>query len=158
MADDARELIRHLLATLAYRAAKPLRDAPDTFAGFKASAQSRTPLEIVAHMGDLLDWALTGARGQPAWRASAPQGWTEESARFFAAVAALDAYLASGAEVHVRFERLLQGPLADAMTHVGQLSLLRGLAGVPVRGENFVKARIAAGQVTADQPPPELEF
>lgn len=155
---DARHLIRHLLATLAYRAAKPLRDVPAGFATFKAAGHARSPVEIVAHLADLLDWSLSGARGQSAWRASTPLPWDDEVTRFFAAIAALDAYLASGAEVHVRLEKLLQGPLADALTHVGQLSLLRGLAGAPVRGENFVKAKIETGRVTADQPPPELEF
>lgn len=161
MSDDAvdvRTLMRHSLATLAYRAAKPLRDVPEGFALFRAGPRARTPLEIVAHMGDLVAWALTAVQGQSTWKASTPAGWTDEVARFFDALAALDAYLASDAEVHATFTRLHQGPLADALTHVGQLSLLRGLAGAPVRGENYVRATIAVGQVTATQPPPVLEF
>ena len=155
---EDRTLLRHLLATLAYRAAKPLRDVPEGFAGFKASDRARTPVEILAHMGDLLDWALSGARGKMTWRQLAPQPWADEVNRFFASLSAFDAYLASDEEMHVRGEKLIQGPLADALTHVGQLSLLRGLAGAPVRGENYVRAHVEIGRVTVDQAAPQLEF
>lgn len=151
-------LVRHILATIAYRAAKPLRDVPEGFAGFRAAERARTPVEIVSHMGDLVEWSLTAVQGRSVWRATEPLPWDAAVARFFAALAALDAYLASGAEVHATFPRLLQGPLADALTHVGQLSLLRGLAGAPVRGENYVRAAVEIGRVTADQAPPVLEF
>ena len=156
--NDARALLRHTLATLAYRAAKPLRAAPVQFATFKASETARTPLQIVAHMGDLFDWAFSAASGAEAWQVSTPLPWDEEIARFFAALERLDAYLASDASVAVPLSALFQGPIADALTHVGQLTLLRRQQGAPVRGENYYRADITTGRTGADQPPPVREF
>ena len=157
-ADPERQFLRHALATLAYRAAKALRDAPDGFGEFRTGARTRTPAEILAHMGDLLDWALAMASGTPAWRDSAPRPWREEVSRFFAALAAFDRYLASSDPLHASPERLFQGPIADALPHVGQLATRRALAGAPVRGENYFLADIAAGRVGPEQTPPRREF
>jgi hypothetical protein len=156
--DPARQLLRHSLATLAYRAAKPLRGALDNFCKFKASADARTPVEILAHMGDLFAWALSAVRGDERWRNSSPLPWSQETDRFFAALEAFDAYMATDRPLHATPEALLQGPIADAFTHVGQIALLRRLAGEPVRGENYYLAQIAAGSVGADQPAPVYEF
>src|SRR5438105_12406398 len=125
------DLLRHTLATLAYRGAKAVRGAPETFADFRASATSRTPAEILAHIGDLLDWGLSIAQGKQAWRDSAPLAWDKAVKRFFAGLHALDDYLASANPVQVPAKTLFQGPIADALTHVGQLSLLRRMAGAP---------------------------
>jgi hypothetical protein len=151
-------LLRHSLATLAYRAGKAVRDLPAEAAEFRADAGSRSPAEILAHMGDLLDWAYAMASGAPAWRNSTPLPWPQEVARFFAALEKFDGYLASGAGVHSTEERLFQGPIADALTHTGQIALLRRLAGQPMRGENYFKADITTGVVGLEQPPPVLEF
>jgi hypothetical protein len=156
--DSARQLLRHSVATLAYRAAKPLRGAPDSFCKFKASADARTPVEILAHMGDLFDWALSSVRGEERWRNSTPLPWSPETDRFFAALTVFDAYLASDRPLHTTPETLLQGPIADAFTHVGQIALLRRLAAAPVRAENYYVAKIAVGSVGADQPAPVYEF
>ena len=156
--DSARQLLRHSLATLAYRAAKPLRGAPDSFCKFKASAETRTPVEILAHMGDLLDWALSSARGAERWHNATPLPWSQETDRFFAALKAFDAYLASDEPLHATPEKLLQAPIADALTHVGQIAILRRLAGSAVRGENYSVANIAIGTVGAEQPAPVYEF
>src|SRR5271165_3247079 len=156
--DSARKLLRHSIATLAYRAAKPLRGAPDSFCKFKASADTRTPVEILAHMGDLFDWALSTARGEERWHNSTPLPWAQEADRFFAALEAFDAYLATDKPLHATPEALLQGPIADAFTHVGQIALLRRLAAAPVRAENFYVAKITTGIVGADQPAPVQEF
>ena len=156
--DPARQLLRHSLATLAYRAAKPLRGAPDSFCKFKASADARTPVEILAHMGDLFDWALSVAQGDQKWRNSEPLPWGREVDRFFAALAAFDAYLASTAPLHASAEQLFQGPVADALTHTGQLAMLRRLAGCPMRGENYFAAEVAVGRVGVDQIAPQKEF
>src|SRR5882672_978028 len=126
--DGKRELLRHALATIAYRGGKPLRGAPADFAGFKASDTSKTPVEILAHIGDLFDWALSIAKGAQQWRDAAPLAWDGEVARFFETLAAFDAYLASGEPVACAAEQLLQGPIADALTHVGQIVMLRRLA------------------------------
>jgi hypothetical protein len=147
-----------MLATLAYRAAKPLRGAPNSFCKFKASADARTPVELLAHMGDLLEWALSAVRGQQKWHEAAPRPWAEEVSRFFAALQALDAYLASDAPLHAPPEKLLQAPIADAFTHVGQIALLRRLAGAPVKAENYYVAKIEIGTVGAEQPAPVQEF
>ncbi|HLG96116.1 MAG TPA: hypothetical protein VKX49_07380 [Bryobacteraceae bacterium] len=156
--DPARQLVRHILATLAYRAAKVLRDAPADFAGFHASETTRTPAQILAHMGDLMDWALSIVSGKQAWHDSKPLAWPQEVSRFFAAVTALDAYLASEQPLHGDPGKLFQGGLADALTHTGQLAMLRRMAGCPVRGENYYLARIEAGRVGLDQAAPAREF
>lgn len=156
--NDERQMLRHTVATLAYRGGKVLRDVPETFGSFRAAADARTPGEILAHLGDLFDWALAIARGAPAWRDSPPQRWDDDVARFFAALGAFDGYLASDAPLGAPPERLFQGPVADALTHVGQLAMLRRLAGLPIRSENYFKAEVRSGRVGRDQPAPKREF
>jgi hypothetical protein len=109
-------------------------------------------------MGDLFDWALCLARGQHTWRDSTQLPWDQEVARFFAALQAFDAYLASDEPHGWSAERLFQGPIADALTHTGQLTILRRLAGAPVKGENYAKATITAGAIGSSQPVPRIEF
>ena len=154
--DEKRALLRHSLAALAYRATRAMENAPEDFAGFTGAG--RKPAEILAHMGDLFDWALSMAEGRQRWHNSQPLSWAEEQQRFFAALGAFDAYLASAEPVHAPMERLLQGPVADALTHVGQLAMLRRMAGSAARGENFYVASIAVGQVGAEQPAPVKAF
>lgn len=156
--DPKRELLRHTLATLAYRGGKAVRGAPAGFAEFRVGPDTRTPARILAHIGDLLDWALWLARGEHRWKDSEPLPWDAEVERFFAGLAALDAYLASDAPLGRPAEALFQGPVADALTHVGQLTMLRRLAGSPVRGENYARAEIVAGRVGAEQAAPRVEF
>lgn len=153
-----RELLRHTVATLAYRAAKALRDAPPEFAELKVGEASRTPSQILAHLGDLFDWALSLAQGHHRWNVATPLPWGEEVARFFAALERFDGYLASDQPLGWSAERLFQGPVADALTHVGQLTMLRRLAGAPVRAENYARADIAVGRVTAEQARSKVEF
>ncbi|MCU1342174.1 MAG: hypothetical protein JWN92_1597 [Candidatus Acidoferrum typicum] len=153
-----RQLLRHTVATLAYRGGKALRGAPEGFSGFRASETTRTPGQILAHVGDLLDWALSIAQGKQEWRNSDCQSWELDSQRFFAALAAFDAYLASGEPLGAPVEKLFQGPIADALTHVGQIAILRRLANAPVRAENYFRAEIVAGRVGADQAAPKREF
>ena len=157
--DDAkREMLRHALATLAYRGGKTLRGAPEGFASFRVNETTRTPAEILAHVGDLLDWAHNLARGSNAGHNSTPLPWEEEVSRFFAELEKFDSYLASDSPLGAPAEKLFQGPLADALTHVGQIALLRRMAGAPVRGENYFKADIAAGRVGPEQAAPRREF
>lgn len=155
MTDD---LLRHTLATLAYRGGKALRGAPASFSAFRPAPGSRSAGEILAHIGDLLEWAVSLARGREAWRNAPPGDWDADVERFFAALAALDAALASDGPVGCSAEQLFQAPIADALTHVGQLAMLRRLAGAPVRGENYFTADIAAGRVGPDQRAPAFEF
>ena len=156
--DPARQLLRHTVATIAYRGCKAIRGAPDTFGEFHASQDTRTPGQILAHIGDLLDWALSTARGEQHWHDSAPLPWRDEVHRFFHALEALDDYLASDSPLHARPEKLFQAPIADALTHIGQIALLRRLAAAPVKAENYYVAKIAIGTVGADQPAPVQEF
>ena len=114
MDDIKRDLLRHTLATLAYRGGKTVRGAPENFAGYLAAEKTRTPAEILAHIGDLLDWALSLAKGQQAWNTSQPLPWDQEVRRFHASLAALDAFLASAAPLGCPAEKLLQAPIADA--------------------------------------------
>ena len=156
MTDPKRDLLRHTLATVAYRAGKTLRGATPEFAQFQGAG--RPPIQILAHMGDLFDWALSVAQGDQKWRNSEPLPWDREVERFFASLAAFDAYLASDEPINVPIEKLFQAPVADALTHTGQLAMLRRLAGCPMRGENYFAAEVALGRVGIDQTAPSKEF
>ncbi len=156
--NDTRAFLRHAVATVAYRGGKTVRGAPASFATFSCSESARTPAQILAHVGDLFDWALSIAQGKQAWHESAPLPWDAEVARFFSALQRFDDYLASDAPLGDTPERLFQGPVADALWHIGQLALLRRLAEAPIKAENYHKADIVAGRVGADQAVPKREF
>jgi len=157
-ADDKRELLRHLVATLAYRGGKAMRGVPADFAVFRLSDESRSASEILAHIGDLLDWALCLAKGEHTWKESAPQSWDRDVERFHLGLQKLDDYLATDSPLGFPPERLFQGPIADALTHVGQIAMMRRIAGAPMRGENYFKAEILAGSVGPVQKAPRVEF
>ena len=157
MRDQAPELLRHTVATFAYRAAKATRNAPAVFADFHAADDVRTPIQIVAHMADLYDWALSLAKGRWDYKQSTPQTWAREIERFHASLCAFDDYLASDAPLGHSIERF-QGPVADSLTHVGQIAILRRLADSPIRAESYARSDIVAGRVGQDQTPSEFEF
>jgi len=154
------ELLRHTVATLAYRAAKTMRGAPPTFADFKPGPSSKTPVQVVAHMGDLFDWALTLIQGDWKWNTAKPLPWDQECARFFASLKRFDDALASGQPIKAELTKVFQGPIADALTHTGQLAALRRLAGCPMKGETYPRADIVIGRVGFEQTPadPKFEF
>jgi hypothetical protein len=154
------DLLRHALATLAYRAAKTMRGASDSFADFKPGPTSKTPVQIVAHMGDLFDWALTMLDGQWKWHNSAPLAWAEECRRFFQTLKRFDTALASGKDIKTDVTKIFSGPIADALTHTGQLATLRRLAGCPMKGESYAQADIVIGRIAMEQTPanPKFEF
>jgi hypothetical protein len=158
MSDTKREMLRHTVATLAYRGGKALRGAPEGFADFRVSEASRSAGQILAHIGDLFDWALWLAKGKHEWHDSAPLPWEQGAERFFSALGAFDAYLASELPLGRPPEKLFQGPVADALTHVGQIAMMRRLAGAPVRGENYFLAEIVAGRIGPEQTAPVREF
>jgi hypothetical protein len=151
-------MLRHTLATLAYRGGKAVRGAPPEFAAFRAAEGTRTPAQILAHIGDLLDWTVVLADGRYDWHSSTPLPWDQEVARFFGALEAADRRLASSDPLRCAEEKLFQGPIADALTHVGQIAMLRRMAGCPMRGENYFRAEITAGRVGGEQPAPVFEF
>jgi hypothetical protein len=152
------DVLRHLVATLAYRAAKAVRDVPADFPHASVSPSTRRPILIVAHMADLMAWGLSLADGRSEWAAGGGDDWHEEVRRFFSGLEALDRRLVSSSPSAESIEKLIQGPLADALTHVGQLALLRGMTGVPVRPESYARAPVIRGQVGVEQSPPGYEF
>lgn len=154
----ARALLRHSVAVIAYRGGKAIRNAPPEFAAFKAGPTTRTPLEILSHVADLMAWVALLAEGRKGWQEAPPADWEGQRARFFENLAKLDALLASDTPLAAPADKLLQGGLADALTHVGQINMLRRMAGSPVRGENYFVANITTGRVGDDQPPPVREF
>jgi hypothetical protein len=156
--DLKREMLRHSVATLAYRGAKAVSNAPESFAEFRINETTRTPAQVLAHIGDLLDWALCVAKGQHTYKESTPLPWEQEVNRFFAALKEFDFYLASDSPLGYPVEKIFQGPVADALTHVGQIAMLRRMAGTPVRGENYFKAEIVASRVGKQQSTKRYEF
>jgi len=156
--NDTRTFLRHTLATVAYRGGKAIRDAGPGFAEFGSAETSRTPAKILAHIGDLMDWALAMSEGRRDWADSLPLAWDKECERFFASLKKFDDYLASEKPLAVPAEKLFQGPIADALTHVGQIAMLRRMAGVPMKGENYFVAEMSIGRVGADQASPRGEF
>jgi hypothetical protein len=160
--ETSRTLLRHLVATLTYRATKVLRDVPPEFGAMTFGSSTRTPVLIVAHLADLMSWAVRLARGEYSWKAEGSDDWDTEVARFVDGLAALDRALAAdeslGGAVESPVEKLIQGPLADALTHVGQLAMLRGMAGSPIRPESYARAEIVIGRVGMDQTPPRAPF
>ena len=156
--NESRTLLRHTLATLAYRGGKTIRGAPASFAEYGAPETKQTPARILAHMGDLMDWALSMADGSRKWHDSTPLAWEQEGERFFAALKKFDDYLASDQPLQAPAEKLFQGPIADALTHTGQLAMLRRMASCPIKGENYYVAEITMGRVGADQAAPKKVF
>ena len=155
-----REFLRHTLATLAYRAAKTLRGAPETFAEFKLDDGSNTPLVIVTHLADLMAWMITMCKGEPQWVTEPPKDWSTECDRFFDTMKKVDDCLSSETPIPFELTRMFQGPVADALTHTGQLAMLRRLHGAPMRSEAYIRADIQIGRVGPDQTPidPRFEF
>jgi hypothetical protein len=156
--DPKRELLRHTLATIAYRGGKAVRSAPEGFSVFHADEGVRAPGQILAHIGDLMDWGLSMANGKREWHDSKPLAWEKEVERFFASLKSFDDYLASNEPLQAPIEKLFQGPVADALSHVGQIAILRRLGGEPIKAENYYKAEITVGRVGADQAAPKREF
>jgi hypothetical protein len=156
--DETRAFLRHTVATVAYRGGKAVRDAPASFASFSGDASDRTAVKILAHIGDLYDWALTQATGAEAWHDSTPLEWDREVERFFATLQRFDAYLASDAPLGATPEKIFQGAIADSLTHIGQIAILRRLGGAKMKSENYSTADIVAGRVGHEQTPPRREF
>jgi hypothetical protein len=153
--DDKRRMLQHFLAALAYRTQKALRGAPPEFADFSPGHDVRPPKELVRHMTSVLGYARTVFVGG-AYRAEPLATMAAESARFHEMLMRLSGHLERGDAFldDMSAERLLQGPFADAMTHAGQLAMLRRLAGHPIPPENFIVADIQASRLGAEQPPP----
>jgi hypothetical protein len=144
---EKRELLRHLVAALTFRAKVAVADAPENFAAFKIDKTGRTPAELLAHIGDLLQGSLYLMKGELVYLNSAPLAWEEEVKRFFSAAREFDSYLASDAPLNQPIEKITQGPIADALTHIGQIVMLRRAAGSPVRVESYFTAEIVPDEI-----------
>jgi hypothetical protein len=154
-----RALLRHMLATIAYRGTKTIRGAPQEFASFRAEGSLNTPILLMAHIGDLIEWAHRWCRGEEeSYKVSEPGDWNGEVKRFYDSLESFDQYLATGGRLHADLEAIFQAPIADALTHIGQLALLRRMAGDPVPGEAYRLAEIVAGRVGPEQAKPGREF
>lgn len=145
--DVKREVLRHVVATVVYRCGVAVSGAAEEFAAFRVGEEARTPGEILAHVGDLLEGSLYLLKGELVYLNSSPLPWGEGVSRFFSAAKQLDSYLASDAPLACPVEKLIQGPVGDALTHVGQLVLMRRLAGSPVRAASYFNAEIVPGEV-----------
>ena len=135
-------LLRHAIGAVGYRAGKALAGVPPEFGTFAAGAGVKTPEELVAHLAELFAWVLELANGTGRWRRFEVLGWEADVARFWEKLAAVEEYRGRLAPA----ERLLQGPVADALTHVGQLGMLRRLAGYPMTSENYFAATISVAK------------
>jgi hypothetical protein len=155
---ESRLLLRHMVATVAYRGGKAIRNVDPHFAEYGSPQTSRTPAKILAHIGDLMDWALAMCEGRREWTDSVPLAWEKECERFFAALKKFDDFLASDKPLQTSAEKLFQAPIADALTHIGQIAMLRRMAGVPMKSEFYVISEITAGRVGAEQAAPRKEF
>ena len=145
--DVKRELLRHMVATVAYRGGIAVVDAPNDFAVFRISQSVRSAGEILAHIGDLLEGSIHLLKGELVYLTSKPLPWAEEVSRFFSAARRLDAYLESSATLACPVEKLIQGPVGDALTHVGQIVMLRRVFGLPVRAASYFEAEIIPGKI-----------
>lgn len=145
--DAKRELLRHMVATVAYRGGIAVSGAPERFAMFRVSEGTRASGEILAHIGDLLEGSFYLLKGELVYLTSSPLPWGEEVSRFFSAAKRLDSYLASDAPLACPVEKLVQGPIGDALTHIGQIVMLRRVAGSPIRAESYFTAEIVPGLV-----------
>lgn len=150
---DSYYVLRHLLATLAYRTSRAISDPPAGYPELSIGEGVRTPHEILAHLVVLLQFTLRYARGEQLGKPAPPRSWNDEFNEFFATLLELDELFASGEDIQEP-DRLIQGPIADALTHVGQLAMLRRIAGDPVERESYAMADIQIGRVGPDQPPP----
>jgi hypothetical protein len=148
--DLKRELLRHLVATVAFRAKVAISGARPDFSTFRIDETVRTPGEILAHLGDLLEGSLVLLKGEFIVLNSAPLAWEDEARRFFSAVKELDSYLASDSPLAQPVEKITQGPIADALTHVGQIIMLRRAAGYPVKSESYFTAEIIPGYIDVE--------
>ncbi|MGB7069580.1 MAG: hypothetical protein WBD22_08805 [Pyrinomonadaceae bacterium] len=144
--DPKRQLLRHMVGTVWFRGSIALANAPARFAEFRVTEDTRSSAEILAHIGDLLVGSYRLMNGEFVEPVSKPLPWSEETSRFAAAVKDLDVFLASDTPLAYPVEQFVQGPIGDALTHVGQIVMLRRIAGVPIQHVPYFSAEIVPGK------------
>lgn len=152
------QLLRHMLAVIAYRGGKVLRAAPDGFGNTRVREDTRSAVESLSHINDTLQWGLTAVHADQQWQEQPHGEWCDQVDRFFDVLKRFDDELKQINELPCSAERLIAGPLADSLTHIGQLSTLRKLAGSAIMGENYFVADIQTGNVGPNQATPNREF
>lgn len=147
------EMLRHFLASIAYRATKAIKNAPDNYPTFNLGKGVKTPLRILHHITGVLTYAHSFFEHYETTHFEV-KSWSAEINELYKILSKLDVSIQEKNPNKVTEEQLLQGPFSDAMTHVGQLSMLRRMVDSPIPSENFIFADIRKGEVGPDQPDP----
>jgi hypothetical protein len=141
-----KEFVRHFLATIYYRGIKYLSVDDITFNAFNPKNGIRTPAEILNHINGLLlyiqSFFIKHTNTHPE-----QQSFIKEVKRFKSVIQMLDStILSNDLTPQMTYEQLLQGPLADIMLHIGELSMQRKYSGNPADDiENYINADIKIG-------------
>ena len=153
LSPDTTRILRHLVATIAFRASRALRDTPEDFESVRLAEGGMTARELLLHLSNVMSFALATVSGTERIRHDAVK-WPQEVERFYSLLAQIDTRLAEGASVLAGMDlKLVQGPLADALTHVGQLHAMRRMTGSPVPPTNYIQVEVQAGRIALkDQP------
>lgn len=140
------EYLRHTLATIAYRFQKSVSVAGKGFAGFSLGKGSRNTTEIIHHIYHVLWWTRVFVQEERFINEKPEKlSFALEIKRVNSELAVLDKVFSETALGMDFSKRLLQGPLSDVLTHIGQLSMLSRLNGHPIKGEDFSSAEISTG-------------
>jgi hypothetical protein len=152
---DKRYMLCHFLASIAYHLQKALRNAPTGFPTFRVSPTSRTPQELVKHIDSVLGYARICFLGGK-YTNTLLDTMEQQVQQVHQTIESLAALIAEGKPMlEITEEQLLQGPLSDSMTHIGQISYLRRLYGSAVQSEDFIYAKISINNLSINQPLPE---
>jgi len=144
---DTTRILRHLVATIAYRASRSLRNVPEGFESVRLDDTAMSAGELILHMTNVMAFALATVRQTDRLQHRA-LAWPQEVTRFYSLLGELDSKLAAGAVLEEGMDlRLVQGPLADILTHIGQLHAMRRKAGAPVDSASYIKADVRIGRI-----------
>ena len=146
------ELLRHTLSTIAYRFQKSVSSANEDFGNFRAAEDSRTAVEIINHIFDIINKTKVFIKDDRFDKSLPIQlDFKSEIDRFHNTLQELD-FLLSETELEIDYsKKLIQGPLSDVLSHIGQIALMSGLDGNKIKGENFSSAKIITGNTSSNQ-------
>ena len=153
LSPDTTRLMRHLVATIAFRASRALRDAPDGFDDVRLADDGWCARELLLHMSNVLAFAYATITQTDRVKHEL-RDWHGEVDRFYGILGDIDARLATGASLEPGMDlKLVQGPFADTLTHVGQLLSMRRRCGSPIPATNYIKADIRTGVTALKEQP-----